>query len=230
MKNMIFITGTGRSGTSMTAGIVAMCGAWGGRICGATPSNKRGQFENIPLRNGLTKPYLSSINCDPLGQYPLPDLSKIVFPDVAEWREKVYKILFNQGLRGDEHVWYYKAPKMCLIWPIWDAAFPEAKWIIVRRDKEEIANSCMRTGFMRKYCNPKDWEKWVEHFEECFKQMKEAKIKMKEVWPVNMIQGNFTEMKKVIEWCGLTWNDKKVLDFVEPALWHGRKKNVNKSN
>jgi hypothetical protein len=70
MRPPILITGCARSGTSMTAGIVHICGAFGGRMSGPTPNNRKGMFENEEVRNQIVKPYLSSIGADPLGQKP----------------------------------------------------------------------------------------------------------------------------------------------------------------
>ena len=64
----ILITGCPRSGTSLTAGIINKCEAWGGEMVGPTPHNPKGFFENIGLREKLTKPVLSAMGCDPLGQ------------------------------------------------------------------------------------------------------------------------------------------------------------------
>ena len=42
MKNPIIITGCARSGTSLTAGVINICGAGGGEMSGATIYNKKG--------------------------------------------------------------------------------------------------------------------------------------------------------------------------------------------
>ena len=38
----ILITGAARSGTSMSAGVVSLCGAWGGELSGPNVYNKKG--------------------------------------------------------------------------------------------------------------------------------------------------------------------------------------------
>ncbi len=42
----IIVTGCARSGTSLTAGVLHLCGAWIGKCTGPTAYKKRGQFEN----------------------------------------------------------------------------------------------------------------------------------------------------------------------------------------
>lgn len=45
----IVIVGSPRSGTSLTAGLLAVHGVWTGTCRGASPKNPRGFFENVPL-------------------------------------------------------------------------------------------------------------------------------------------------------------------------------------
>ena len=77
MVEPILITGAARSGTSLTAGIISICGAFGGNTTGSTPYNRNGQFENSHIRNRIVKPYLVRMGVDKLGQYPLPDIKKV---------------------------------------------------------------------------------------------------------------------------------------------------------
>lgn len=216
----ILITGAARSGTSIVAGIVHYCGAWGGKMTGPTPYNKKGQFENGQIRNALVKPFLRSIGCDPLGQHPLPDLRG--FPVDTQWRNKVLSIMREQGYKKGP--WFYKGAKMCLFWPQWHFAFPNAKWVIVRREEDGIVNSCLKTGFMRAFRNAKGWRGWVQHHLVRFQEMRDAGLDVVEVWPSKVIVGNFGEMKNAISHIGLNWNRDIIHDFIEPRLWHKTKK------
>lgn len=224
MKQPILITGAARSGTSLTAGLINICGAFGGDMAGPNIHNQKGMFENNEIRSTMVKPYLKSIDCDPLGQKPLPNVRQIF--DVTEeqansWASRVSKIMRAQGYKNGP--WFYKGAKSCLYWYLWHRAYPEAKWIVVRRDISDISRSCMQTSFMRAYRDVIGWERWVETHEQRFRQMKTAGLQVMEVWPKRMIDGNFTEMEKVIDWLGLEWKDSLVRAFVEPALY-GRKK------
>lgn len=224
MIDPILITGAARSGTSMTAGIIHICGAFGGDTAGPNIHNQKGMFENLEIRNGLTKPYLKKIGCDPLGQKPLPN-SRQVFEVTQnqgeEWRNRVRMVIQAQGYR--EGQWYYKGAKMCLFWYMWHLAFPEAKWVIVRRDPEAIAESCLRTSFMRAYKTKEGWLEWVKVHEDRFRQMRKAGLNIIEVWPNKIIEGDCTEMKAMIEQLGLEWKQNIVDAFVDPALYGGKK-------
>ena len=106
----ILITGCARSGTSMTGGIINICGAWGGKMAGQTTHNKRGMYENLEIRNGIVKPYLRSIKADPLCQKPLPDI--MLFREfsaassiVEYWRHAITRVIKHQEYTGGP--WVY---------------------------------------------------------------------------------------------------------------------------
>lgn len=230
----ILITGCARSGTSMIAGAVHLCGAFGGRMTGATRWNQKGQFENTDIRDGLTKPYLRSMGADPLGQYPLPDIQRLVIPN--DWRRQVEQVFLNHGYNPDnKQKIFYKGAKSCLFWPVWHYAFPNARWIIVRRHKVDIVASCQKTGFMRAFRDRQvqrkvgaadektGWAWWVEQHLTRFREMQDAGLNIKVVWPERMIQGDYQQLYETIEWLGLEWNPE-VLSFIDVKLWKARRK------
>jgi len=215
MQDPILITGAARSGTSIVAGTIQYCGAFGGKTTGPTPFNKKGQFENSEIREKIIKSYLRQIGADPLGQKPLPQSDNL--PMDKSIRKKMLSVMKNQGYT--DGLWYFKDTKMCLVWPVFAAAFPEAQWIIVRRRKEEIVLGCLRTRFMHKRKSAASWAKWVDVHSRRFEEMKEH-LQCLEVWPEKMFQGNFGEMKKAINWLGLEWNRDVIHDFLEQRLWN----------
>lgn len=233
MTSPILITGCARSGTSMVAGIINICGAFGGIMSGPNRNNQKGMFENHKVRQDIVKPYLRQLNVDPMGQYPLPDIDNL--PIVDSWKGKVENVFVQQGYKKGP--WMYKGAKMCLFWPVWDCAFPNAKWIIVRRRTPDIINSCMKTGFMRAFGNKANqrkvraknehegWFWWVHQHEERFIEMLQAGLDCKEVWPERFVEGDFSQVKKIVADIGLKWNYNKVTGFIDKKLWKARQKN-----
>jgi len=202
----------------MTAGIINMCGAFGGSMSGPNRFNKKGMFENAEIRNKIVKPYLASIECDPLGQNPLPDTDCLMeIPDLREQVEWAFKW---QGYRRGP--WFYKGAKLCLIWPLWHKAFPNAKWIIVRRADEDIIYSCLRTTFMRAYDDVVGWQFWIDQHKKRFQEMHDAGLDIREVWPTKFVEGDFSEMQQVVEELGLQWDDRAAREFVNPEWWRTR--------
>jgi len=211
----ILITGIARSGTSATAGSIDICGAYGGKTAGGTRYNQKGFFENTEIRNALIKPFLLANNCDPLGQNPLPDIEKL--DDFPELQEKFFQVMQRHGYKQGK--WYYKGAKMCLIWTVIHNAFPNAKWVIVRRNDEDIINSCLKTGFMRKNKGREGWQWWIDEHKKRFQEMHTAGLQIKEIYPAKMAEGDFTEMQECIEWLGLEWKEKEVRKFIDPQLY-----------
>ena len=234
MREPILITGCARSGTSMIAGVVNMCGAFGGKMSGPNKNNQKGMFENNTIREDITKPYLRRIGVDPMGQYPLPDVDSILIPN--GWRKMVEDVMIEQGYVDGP--WMYKGAKMCLFWPVWHYAVPNAKWIIVRRRTGDIVTSCLKTGFMRAFAREENrkavgatteaegWLWWVHQHEKRFVEMINEGVNCKIVWPHRMVEGDYTQLYETLEWLGLEWKSE-VLGFIDPLLWHARKKIKN---
>jgi len=230
MNAPILITGCARSGTSMVAGIINICGAFGGDMSGPTPNNRKGMFENARIRNAIVKPYYRSIGVDPLGQYPLPDINNLRFP--ADWQNRVETVMKEEGYKDGP--WMYKGAKMCQHWTVWHFAFPNAKWVIVRRKTPDIIRSCMHTNFMRAFQKPANqkavrakneyegWLWWVHQHEFRFIEMMQEGLNTDIVWPDRMVDGDFRQMQQMIEWLGLEWKEKEVKEFIEPQLWKAK--------
>lgn len=228
MRDPILIAGCARSGTSLTAGLVHYCGAFGGKLVGQTKYNEKGFFENAYIRNGMIKPYLSSIGCDPRGQYPLPDIENITaylpLQFIVNWRKKFFDIFLNQGWDKQTPI-YFKEPKMVLVWPIFNLSFPRSKWVIVRRKDEEVISSCLQTGFMNHYRNRAGWQKWLNHHKARFEEMKEANLDIFEFWPEKLFTSEaLTYARELIEWLELEWNEKEIVKFITPRLWNNKKR------
>lgn len=230
MKDPILITGAARSGTSMVAGIINICGAYGGNMSGANRNNAKGMFENARIRNTIVKPYYAKLGVDKLGQYPLPDVNNLPIPN--NWRALVEQVMVDEGYTDGP--WMYKGAKMCQHWPVWNYAFPNAKWIVVRRKTSDIVKSCSRTGFMRAFLNhahqksvgvtteTDGWIWWVREHEKRFVEMIQEGINVKVVWPERMVDGDYQQMKQAVEWLGLEWKEQEVVDFISPKLWKAR--------
>ena len=217
----ILITGAARSGTSMIAGIISMSGAWGGKFRPPTPNNKKGMFENAEIISTHVKPLLKKQGYDPMGQKPLPKIADYIGMTEAEvtmFKNSIIWTIKRQRYNGG--IWFYKGAKMCLMWPLWYRCFPRAKWIIVRRDVEDIVRSCLRTSFMRNRKSRAEWLEWVAEHEKRFEEMQANGLTMYEVWPQKAVDGDFSELQNLVKKLELEWNENLVRDFITPALWH----------
>jgi hypothetical protein len=211
-RSPILITGCSRSGAGLIAGVINLCGAFGGHQLA------KGIFENGLLREGVEKPYLKSIGCDPNGQKVLPDTSSMSIP--SDWKRRVSSTMIQDGYKDGP--WFYKSSKSCLIWPVWHYAYPNAKWVIVRRRSADIAKSCMHTSFMNAYSTHEEWIKWINFHEDRFVEMIQAGLNVKIIWPERLVKGNYEQLYEVIEWLGLPWQSQEVLNFIDPKLWKAK--------
>ena len=235
MKQPILITGAARSGTSMVAGCIELAGAFGGITSPPNRNNAKGMFENIYIRNNVVKPYLRSIGADSKCQFPLPDVDNTPLP--SDWKERIEINIIHQGYDGSGE-WYYKGAKMCLMWKLWKKAYPNAKWLIVRRNTEDIVASCMKTGFMTAFANSHNqrkvgvqseeagWRWWVDqHLKQFDAMLADEELNVRMISPEKMLLGDYSEMYEVLPWLGLEWNPE-IVNFIEPKLWKTRKKGL----
>jgi hypothetical protein len=222
----IIITGCARSGTSMTAGIIHLCGGWGGDLCGATRYNPKGQFENLPIVQTYVKPLLKHMRYDPMGQKPLPDPEAVDAMATSEkanaWNKKITNRILEQGYTNSMR-WFYKGAKACLLWQLWHRAFPEAQWVITYRRDELIINSCMNTSFMRKYRARGGWQNWIDYHKDRFADMESTGLDICYIDTEQVVNGEWDELESAIEHLGLTWNPEGIKGFVDPKIWQSVK-------
>ena len=203
--NPILITGAERSGSTFIARILDMCGVWSGDC------NR--MFEN----NGIPEFKRS---------YSLfPQTALLTIP--VSWHEEILTILQNQNWTGKD--WMVKGSFLAQYWPIWYYAFPDAKWLIVRRRTGDVIQSCIKTGYMKTFKNPENlklicaeqedegWVWWVHQYEKKFVEMMEHGLNCRVLWPERMVDGDFSQMRETVEWLGLKWNSK-IPEVISPLL------------
>lgn len=219
-KAPILITGCPRSGSSMIASVVNICGAFLGK------TSVKSMFTNVSIKNKIVIPYFDRMGVDVNGQFPLPDTYGLSIP--MDWKKKVEDIIELEGYVDGE--WEYKDSRSALIWRVWNNAFPDAKWLIVRRRTADVIQSCIKTSFMSAFKNPKNieatnsenefgaWLWYVHQYESKFVEMINNGLNCKIIWPERMLDGNFKQIHEVVDWLGLEWNDKAI-GSVNVLLW-----------
>lgn len=200
----IFVTGIERSGSTIIAKIIDKCGAFTGQTTA--------MMENKELKRLVDVYYVYDLKLPIFGQKPLPNTHQLKIP--VEWKEKVEYTLEKQDYTIP---WMYKSNRLAQIWPVWNQAFPDAKWIIVRRRTGDIVQSCLKTGFMNAYQDAEGWKEWIHEHERLFVEMIGAGINYKEVWPERMVTGDYSQINEMLEWLGLEWNDG-IVGMVEGLL------------
>jgi hypothetical protein len=225
LNSPILITGVQRSGASIIARIIAMSGVYSGRTSE--------MLENDFIKD-LISNYYESIKVDKKGQFPLPNTKELLIP--ANWKKEVSSRLQLEMIKKENEIqWMFKSSTNCQIWPIWNYAFPNAKWIIVRRRTGDIISSCMKTAYMIAFkdkLNQKiigvnneqeGWKWWVRQHEKLFVEMIETGLNCKIVWPERMVNGDYTQIFEMLEWLGLKWDDS-IIKTIDPLLWNSKQK------
>ena len=207
----ILITGAERSGSTLIARILAMCGVWHGH-CNKMYENKRIQHIH-PVNNLHLFPQTENIL--PIGFY-----------------EMVQDILLQEGWKGQK--WMIKSSKLAQYWTIWHNIYPDAKWLIIRRRTGDVIESCLKTGYMRTFKEPENlallnfskeedgWLWWVHQYEQKFVEMMQNGLNCRVVWPDRMVNGNYEQVKETLEWLGIKWNNM-IPEVISPLLEKSRR-------
>lgn len=219
MNQPIFITGVERSGSTLIAKVLDICGAFKGAT-----SN---MLENIELRELCEKYVAYNVN----GELML-NTKQLNIPII--WKDKVDKVLHGCECYKDG-VWMFKSSIIAQMWPVWHYAYPNAKWIIVRRRTGDIVQSCIKTAYMDLFkdefnrikvnvtSEEDGWRWWVHQYENKFREMIEAGVNCKIVWPERMVIGDYQQIYEMIDWVGLEWNSK-IVETIDPLLNKSRRK------
>lgn len=214
--NPIFITGIERSGSSIIAKIIQESGVFFGDV--------NPMYENKVIKQEVSL-YYAKNGWDITGQYPLPDLTNI--KAIPDWKESIYDALLFDGYA--DGLWGYKSGRIGQIWPIWNAAFPDAKWIIVRRRSADVINSCQKTAYMTAFESPSireavnantdrdGWLWWIHQHEQNFRDMVEAGVNCRVIWPERILDGDYSQIYDMLDWLGIPCN-KEILKTLNSAL------------
>ncbi len=188
----ILITGVPRSGSSMIAGAVHCCGGYGGTELTKMNSN--------PHVSSLMTELLSHLKADPGGCFPLPTETRLDKP-IKNLSNRLY-----ESVGSPYNTWFVKDSRLLLTWKLWNAAFPDAYWIIVKRKDDDIIQSCMKTHYMNTFLDAAGWQWLIDQYKEKYEQMAYTVKNLYVIHPEKMIVDDYSEFRKGIEWMGLDWN------------------------
>ncbi len=206
-KRPIFITGVERSGSTLVARSLQSCNVFAGSV-------------NVMRENLLLKTLTRRFIIDNANDCFMPDFRTIEIP--VNWKNKVDSLLKKDGYKNDVS-FMYKDSGLAQTWKVWNYAYPNAKWIIVRRRTGDIIHSCIETAYMKRFKNKNNmrlvgaeserdgWLWWIKQYELRFIEMLSAELDCRIVWPERMKDGDFEQLKETIEWAGLEWNEDIII-------------------
>jgi hypothetical protein len=152
----VVVVGSGRSGTSLVAGLVAGAGHhMGRRLARANRANPRGFFEDLRtilvneeiLAPYTTRPAVPRFSAGPVHPGPLGDLQRwlaalppeTVVEAPAELGPKMHATMAAAP-------WCRKDPRFCYTLPAWEPLFGDAVRVCVFREPSRTANSMIEVA------------------------------------------------------------------------------------
>lgn len=227
LTHPILITGLPRSGTSLVTSIFEACGMWVGSYH-VNDDNPKGFFENTYIRDGFTKTLLWYNGDSMFGTPPLPSEEEIENNYAGE-SNPIKQLLIDDGYTG-EQTWGYKDAKMLLMPHIWTGMFPEARWIVVERDPESIYKSIVMS-FMNEGDGKRSKHEWIAYIEAMLERILYLQdgIEGTDITTLDInkiFDWDLSEIKQIVEYCGLTWNETAVAQRIDPTLWKRWERNT----
>jgi len=205
----ILITGCPRSGTSLVAGVLRLCGVFSGKV------DKMN--ENIRIREKIIKPFMVTQYWDKEGAV-LPDIGRVNNIELIG-RPRIRGVLNVEGYNGTGQ-WMYKDCRIAVLYPVWQKMFPGAVFVVVRRRVDDIVASCYKTGWMQSYETEQGWRNMAAGYIDRFEQMEKSGLKVVNIQPDLMIDGNYEQIKNlVINHTGCNFDEDKIKQYIEPRLW-----------
>jgi len=187
---------TGRSGSSMFAGIFHHHGVFTGRNQAGDKFNEKGHFENLDIKIRMKNRF----GFDLLGSFPEYD------PD---WSSQVNTILHQQGYRGGP--WLMKTG--ALYYNIWQDYRP--KFLKVRRNIDSILASYQGTFYLKSKYTPEEIEKIIRRQMDLLHTLPGCWLDYELA-----LKGDFSQLEDAFIWCGLSFDPGIADSFIDTTLRH----------
>ena len=202
MLDPILIMATPRSGSSMTAGIIAKHGVWTGQVRPGEGRNPKGFFENRAIRDLIREHNGALVQKGRVAE-PIPG-----------WRAKVEAAMLAEGYPGGPWMWKGSA----IYWRAW-FEYPNPTWIVCRRDKDATLRSLQKPPFA---LGNVGMERHAELIDLHHRQLDilVAEHGAVEVDTQAVAMGDFASIQRAVEHCGLRFDRDLTDDFVDRDQWH----------
>jgi len=207
----IFIVSPPRSGSSLIASLINFAGIFGGDMKPADEWNKKGYFENFQLRKILI---------DFLRENDSQLLYKRFHPvnlatTIEGLREIIVNIMLDEGINPGQR-FFLKNFKMVFAWKSFYNSFPDAKWIFIERNQQNMINSMINAPFLV-HDNENDWNEFIHSFNENIRGIKNYADTY--TLQIENVLTNVDEVMKLFAFCDIEYNPE-VLNLIDRSLIH----------
>lgn len=222
--NPILIVGAAVSGLGLMAEILNEHGLFSDGHFSKSYNWKTGRNQTMSGINShlllrVWRPLFASLKCDAHAQTRLPTHKQrhsFTEDEAKSLRSQIHSILDDWFY--DSRLWkagpvFINSTKITLVWPLWNKAFPDAKWILMQRESSEIIKACETASVMkRNTLAGYDWQHWLDQHEECFQEMLDPEngLDIREIQFEKIIKKDFDELHSAFKWLNLELSEKKV--------------------
>lgn len=231
------VTGCEKTGTSLVGGLCDANGLFGGdreRYIRPVKYNRRGNFENRRIKEEILKPYLT-----PRGLYSVREAPSSMKGEDVDWfgmdidpdelRSKILNIFRDEGWDGEAPL-FIKQPCFVRMPKEMSLAFPEALWMLVRRDPQ----MAMWSRHYRNFTNNQPKEDGTFDVDDILRLASSSMDQIVEncntveVWPEDIAKGLWTPIRSCIEYAGGKWDQKASEKFYDPTAFHLKQNEMKK--
>lgn len=216
IDQMIFVATLPRSGSSMDCGILEACGAFGGDTIGSVPANKKGIFENRGLNGLVMRPLFEEM--DVRSPRALLTVHKSGGPPkemFESFRDDFTYGLNRQGYKSG--VAYYKNGIYTFMFNRINEVFPNAIWVLPHRNKNDVIKSTQKINPDKPFDlitrDIGDYRFMYDHIQAV------AGDRAFVIDNDELVTGDFSQIKAVVEAAGLTWSDEAIEGWIDNDLW-----------
>lgn len=209
----ILIVSMPRSGSSLLSHILHNEGVQVGNCKQGDEFNKYGYYENIRMRNVLIK-YLKKQDVNNLGKKFQPINLR---EDLKDFDRKIYRSLRQDGITKDKP-WLFKEPKIALCWNLFKTYYPDAKWILLYRNKEQVLSSYDKATFMDAYSTREEWEKYMSVWDINMETIKKECNNVYEFQIESIFENKVDDINKLFQFIGIE-NTNKYIECVDKKIF-----------
>lgn len=215
---VVCIAGMHRSGTSMVARVLNLCGLFLGEESDLLPAwldNQEGYWENMHFLN-INEKILFTIR----GGWDFPPNVKPGWENshqLDQYRREAQQLIKSM----EPHpLWGWKDPRNSLTLPFWQQLIPDLKVIVCLRDPHEIAMSLSRRGSSSEIFSMHLWQIYYQQVIGNVKQLK---------WIIThydaFLYDGKAELRRLLAFLNLAADDQQIdeaIRAINPTLKHNK--------
>jgi len=207
-KTPVMVIGLGRSGTSLVMGLLHQHGVWVDGPGNIRVWNKKGDFVNKGINKAIIKWGIQQ-------------------PNLAD---KIHTVIVSQGYKSG--TWGFKYAVKREWCEVFNRIFSPT-WVLVRRQLNDIYNSRLRVRVEKEKTSDYPAARRYEPLSKFTRRYGIANSLMNNylefygglnIWPHKLIQGDYSELKKILNQLVLPFSEEKCEQFIIRDNWHTKEK------